>query len=143
LNKKQEMRQFTEFGVSLPDLLAEKYTKAEGRIVTAGDVIERVSKRMVSFNDVKDVLWKSTDKGGQFYGMQNVLAQSTSGMASNLKDAIDTMYYDIANSNSGVIKGAIKDITELVSHWRELTSVLAAGTMVYSANRLGLYTTDG
>jgi hypothetical protein len=138
LNKKQEMRQFTEFGVSLPDLLAEKYTKAEGRIVTAGDVIERVSKRMVSFNDVKDVLWKTTDKGGQFYGMQNVLAQSTSGMASNLKDAIDTMYYDIANSNSGVIKGAIKDITELVSHWRELTSVLAAGTMVYSANRLAM-----
>jgi hypothetical protein len=134
LNKKQEMRQFTEFGVSLPDLLAEKYTKAEGRIVTAGDVIERVSKRMVSFNDVKDVLWQSTDKGGKFYGMQNVLAQSTSGMASNLKDAIDTMYYDIANSNSGVIKGAIKDITELVSHWRELTSVLTAGTAAY-----GLY----
>jgi DNA-binding ferritin-like protein len=138
LNKKQEMRQFTQFGVSLPDLLAEKYTKAEGRIVTAGDVIERVSKRMVSFNDVKDVLWKSTDKGGQFYGMQNVLAQSTSGMASNLKDAIDTMYYDIANSNSGMIKGTIKNITELVSHWRELTSVLAAGTMVYSANRLAM-----
>jgi hypothetical protein len=134
LNKKQEMRQFTEFGVSLPDLLAEKYTKAEGRIVTAGDVIERVSKRMVSFNDVKDVLWQSTDKGGKFYGMQNVLAQSTSGMASNLKDAIDTMYYDIAKSNSGVIKGAIKDITELVSHWRELTSVLTAGTAAY-----GLY----
>jgi hypothetical protein len=134
LNKKQEMRQFTEFGVSLPDLLAKKYSEAEHRIVTAGDVIERVSKRMVSFNDVKDVLWKTTDKGGQFYGMQNVLAQSTSGMASNLKDAIDTMYYDIANSNSGVIKGAIKDITELVSHWRELTSVLTAGTAAY-----GLY----
>ena len=59
---------------------------------------------MVSFNDVQDVLGK-TDKGGQFYGMQGVLAQSTSGMASNLKDAIDTMYYDIANSNSGMIKG--------------------------------------
>ena len=134
----QEMRQFTEFGVSLPDLLAKKYSEAEHRIVTAGDVIERVSKRMVSFNDVKDVLWKSTDKGGQFYGMQDVLAQSTSGMASNLKDAIDTMYYDIANSNSGMIKGAIKNITELISHWRELTSVLAAGTMVYSANRLAM-----
>ena len=46
------------------------------------------------------------------------------------------MYYDIANSNSGMIKGAIKNITELVSHWRELTSVLAAGTFVYTANRL-------
>lgn len=136
MNKKQEMRQFTEFGVSLPDLLAEKYTKAEGRIVTAGDVIERVSKRMVSFNDVKDVLWQSTDKGGKFYGMQNVLAQSTSGMASNLKDVIDTMYYDIAKSNSGMIKGTIKNITELVSHWRELTSVLSAGTIVYGAYRL-------
>jgi hypothetical protein len=54
----QEMRQFTEFGVALPDLLAKKYSEAEHRIVTAGDVIERVSKRMVSFNDVKDVLWQ-------------------------------------------------------------------------------------
>ena len=93
----QEMRQFTEFGVSLPDMLAKKYTEAEGKIVTAGDVIERVSKRMVSFQDVKDVLWQSTDKGGKFAGMQEVLAQSTSGMASNLKDAIDTAYYNIGN----------------------------------------------
>lgn len=78
------------------------------------------------------------DKGGQFYGMQDVLAQSTSGMASNLKDAIDTMYYDIANSNSGVINGTIKDITELVSHWRELGAVVAAGTLVYSGHRLAM-----
>src|SRR5574344_10622 len=132
----QEMRQFTEFGVSLPDLLAKKYSEAEHRIVTAGDVIERVSKRMVSFNDVKDVLWKSTDKGGQFYGMQDVLAQSTSGMASNLKDAIDTMYYDIANSNSGMIKESITGITELVSHWRDFTSAMTAGLGIYSAYRL-------
>ena len=132
----QEMRQFTEFGVSLPDLLAKKYSEAEHRIVTAGDVIERVSKRMVSFKDVKDVLWKSTDKGGQFYGMQDVLAQSTSGMASNLKDAIDTMYYDIANSNSGMIKESIKGITELVSHWRDFTSAMTAGLGIYSAYRL-------
>jgi hypothetical protein len=134
----QEMRQFTEFGVALPDLLAQKYSKAEGRIVTAGDVIERVSKRMVSFNDVKDVLWQQTDKGGKFYGMQGVLAQSTSGMASNLKDAIDTMYYDIANSNSGVIKGTIKDITTLVGHWRELSAVLAAGTLVYGGTDIAM-----
>lgn len=38
----QEMRQFTEFGVSLPDLLAKKYSEAEHRIVTAGDVIEGI-----------------------------------------------------------------------------------------------------
>jgi pantothenate kinase type III len=90
-------------------------------------------------------LWQSTDKGGQFYGMQNVLAQTTSGMASNLKDAIDTMYYDIAKSNSGVIKGAIKDITELVSHWRELTSVLTAGTAAYGLywSKMAMLTTDG
>jgi hypothetical protein len=44
------------------------------------------------------------------------------------------MYYDIAKSNSGMIKGTIKNITELVSHWRELTSVLTAGTAAY-----GLY----
>jgi hypothetical protein len=70
--------------------------------------------------------------------MQNVLAQSTSGMASNLKDAIDTMYYDIANSNSGVIKGTIKDITTLVGHWRELSAVLAAGTLVYGGHNIAM-----
>jgi hypothetical protein len=134
----QEMRQFTEFGVSLPELLAKKYSEAEGKIVTAGDVIERVSKRMVSFNDVKDVLWKETDKGGKFYGMQNVLSQSVSGMASNLRDAIDTAYYDIANSNSGVIKESIKGLTELVSKWRELSSVLITGVAIYSVQRMGL-----
>lgn len=134
----QEMRQFTEFGVSLPEMLAKKYTEAEGKIVTAGDVIERVSKRMVSFNDVKDVLWKSTDKGGKFFGMQDVLAQSTSGMASNLKDAIDTAYYDIANSNSGVIKDTIKDVTSMVSHWKEFGAVLTSGLGIYSAYRLAM-----
>jgi len=132
----QEMRQFTEFGVSLPEMLAEKYTKAEGKIVTAGDVIERVSKRMVSFNDVKDVLWQSTNQGGKFYGMQDVLSKSVSGMASNLKDAIDTAYYDISNSNNTVIKEAIKGLTDLVSHWRELSSVLIAGVGAYSVVRL-------
>ena len=67
--------------------------------------------------------------------MQDVLAQSTSGMASNLKDAIDTMYYNIANSNSGPIKDSIKGITELVSHWRELASVLIGATTAYSMIR--------
>ena len=134
----QEMRQFTEFGVGLPELLAEKYSKAEGRIVTAGDVIERVSKRMVSFNDVKDVLWKSTDKGGKFYEMQNVLSQSTAGMASNLKDAIDTAYYDISHANSGVIKGTIKDITALVKRWRELGAALVSVGGVYALRKIGM-----
>ncbi|MBP8934178.1 MAG: hypothetical protein KBG68_00530 [Prevotella sp.] len=134
----QELRQFTEFGVSLPEMLAKKYTEAEGKIVTAGDVIERVSKRMVSFQDVKDVLWKATDKGGKFFGMQDVLAQSTSGMASNLKDAIDTAYYDIANSNSGVIKDTIKDVTSMVSHWKEFGAVLTSGLGVYSGYRLAM-----
>jgi hypothetical protein len=134
----QEMRQFTEFGVGLPEMLAEKYTKAEGRIVTAGDVIERVSKRMVSFNDVKDVLWNVTDKGGKFYGMQDVLSQSVSGMASNLKDAIDTMYYDITNSNSGVIKSTIKDITSLVGHWRELSNVIILSASAYSIHKFSV-----
>jgi hypothetical protein len=59
-------------------------------------------------------------------------------MASNLKDAIDTMYYDIANSNSGVIKGTIKDITTLVGHWRELSAVLAAGTLVYGGHNIAM-----
>ena len=35
--------------------------RLEGRIVSAGEVLDMISKKKVTFEDVKDVLWELTD----------------------------------------------------------------------------------
>ena len=54
--KGTELRQFTEAGIPLLQQLADEFTRLEGRVVSVGDVFDRISKREVSFQKVKDVL---------------------------------------------------------------------------------------
>ena len=53
----QELRQFTEAGIPMVEALADKFSKLENRVISAGEVIDMISKKKVSFEDVKDVLW--------------------------------------------------------------------------------------
>ena len=46
------------------DELAKLFTELEGRMVSAGDVFERISKRMVTFSDVEEVFTRMTNAGG-------------------------------------------------------------------------------
>ena len=39
-------------------------------VVKAGDVFERISKRMVTFRDVEEVFKRMTSSSGVFYNMQ-------------------------------------------------------------------------
>ena len=50
-----ELRQFTEAGVPMLDELAKYFSELENAEVTTAEVFERISKRMVSFNDVEDI----------------------------------------------------------------------------------------
>lgn len=52
----QEVRQFTEAGIPLLDELAKKFTELEGRVVSVGEVFDKISNREVPFQMVKDVL---------------------------------------------------------------------------------------
>lgn len=49
----QELRQFTEAGIPMVEALADKFSKLENRVVSAGEVIDMISKKKVSFEDVK------------------------------------------------------------------------------------------
>ena len=99
--KGTELRQFTEANIPLIDMLAERFTKLKGEIVSAGDIMDMISNKEVSFEDVKAVLWELTGEGGRFYNMQEVLSESVSAKWKNLADAIDLMFADIADSTSG------------------------------------------
>lgn len=119
-----ELRQFTEAGIPMLDELAKRFTELEGRVVSAGDVFERISKRMVSFKDVEAVFRSMTDAGGTFYKMQEKQSETLKGMISNLHDTIDLMMNDIGASQEGILKGSVEGTNALVRDWRKWSIVL-------------------
>ena len=120
----QELRQFTEAGIPLVDELAKRFTILENKVVSAGDVFDKISRKEVSFGMVKDVLWELTDEGGKFYNMQEALAESLAGKWSNLQDAWDVMMADIAEGNSGVLSDSLDMLTKLMEHWEDFAKVI-------------------
>lgn len=124
----QELRQFTEAGIPLVDELAKRFTVLENRVVSTGEVFDKISRKEVSFGMVKDALWELTDEGGKFYNMQEALAESLAGKWSNLQDAWDVMMADIAEGNSGVLSDSLEILTELMKHWKAMAAIL--GTLV-------------
>lgn len=129
----QELRQFTEAGIPLVDELAKRFTILENKVVSAGDVFDKISRKEVSFGMVKDVLWDLTNEGGKFYNMQEALAESLAGKWSNLQDAWDVMMADIAESNSGVLSDSLELLTDLMNHWEAVAAILGSLVGAYGA----------
>lgn len=109
--KGTELRQFTEAGIPLLEQLRKKFEELGETGITVGDVFDKISKREVSFQMVKDVLWDLTNEGGQFYNMQGALADTLAGKLSNLRDAYDVMLADIAESNNNTLSKGLDLIT--------------------------------
>lgn len=124
--KGTELRQLTEANIPMVDKLAERFTKLEGRIVSAGEVLDMISKKKVTFEDVKDVLWELTDDGGMFNNMQEVLSESAKSKWKNLADAIDIMLGDIAESMGSTLKWTAESLTTLAQNWKELVPAIEA-----------------
>ena len=119
-----EVRQFTEAGIPILDALAKKFSELEGRVVSVGDVFDKISRREVPFEMVRDVLWEMTDAGGQFYNMQAVLTESLSGKYDKLKDSLQIMIGDMAEASSGLIGGTLDMLTALTGKWKEIGAVI-------------------
>ena len=131
-----EVRQFTEAGVNILGELADIYTELEGRMVSVGEVQDRITRRMVEFGDIEEVFKRITSAGGIFYNMQEIQAETLAGMISNLKDNFDVMFNDIGKANDGVLKGFINILNDIVANWRILSNVLSAagvGFVLYAA----------
>ena len=137
--KGTELRQLTEAYIPIVDKLAERFSKLEGRIVSAGEVFDMISKKKVTFEDVKDVLWELTDDGGMFHNMQEVLSESVKSKWKNLADAIDIMLGDIAESMGSTLKWTAESLTTLAQNWKELVPAIAAAVGAFGVYRAGVY----
>lgn len=137
--KGTELRQLTEANIPMVDKLAERFSKLEGRIVSAGEVLDMISKKKVTFEDVKDVLWELTDDGGMFHNMQEVLSESGKSKWKNLADAIDIMLGDIAESMGSTLKWTAESLTTLAQNWKEVVPFITAATAAFGTYRVAVY----
>ena len=137
--KGTELRQLTEANIPMVDKLAERFSKLEGRIVSAGEVLDMISKKKVTFEDVKDVLWELTDDGGMFNNMQEVLSESVKSKWRNLADAIDIMLGDIAESMGSTLKWTAESLTTLAQNWKEVVPFITAATAAFGTYRVAVY----
>lgn len=119
-----EVRQFTEAGVNIYGKLAEYFTEIEGRAISTSEVVERVSKRLVSFADMEEIFKRFTDEGGEFFDMQRIQSETVRGQIQKLHDAYDQMLNTIGTANKGTIRSLTDAALDLVRNWREVAHVI-------------------
>ena len=131
-----EVRQFTEAGLNITQELANYFTELNGKMVTAGEVTEMITKRMVRFEDVAEVFKRVTSAGGMFYEMQEKQSEGLQGQIQRIGDAYSIMLNDIGKSNQGTIAGVLSTVRELIKNWRvvaEYIKMAAGAYLLYEA----------
>lgn len=118
-----EVRQFTEAGINMYGELQQYFKEVKGEAYTTAQIVDMISKRKVTFEDVEAIFQRMTDKGGTFYNMQEIQAETLQGKISNLKDAFDVMLNDIGKANEGTFKGLISGATEMLDNWQNIAKV--------------------
>ena len=127
----QEVRQFTEAGIPILDMLAKQFGEIEGRLVTAGEVFDKISKRQVPFEMVAKVFKDMTSEGGKFYNMQEIQADTLKGKLSNLADAYQIMFSEIGEATEGTMKGVVDWARSLAENYEEVGKTIAVATVSF------------
>lgn len=126
----RDARDFANAGLPIVASLAEHFTELEGKIVTTGDVYDRMSKKMVSYSDVMAILNKMTDEGGKFFEFQAKQAETLRVQMANLNLAWNNMLNDIGKSNQGLLTLPISGLKALLQNWQTIDRVLKS--MLYT-----------
>lgn len=120
----RDARDFANAGLPIVKTLADYYTELEGRVVSTGEVYERMSKKMVSYTDVMSVLNKMTDEGGKFFEFQAKQAQTLRVQMANLTLAWNNMLNEIGEGNQGLLSVPIQVLKSLFQGWKSISRVI-------------------
>lgn len=137
-----EAKQFAYANIPIYEMVRRKLEELEGQAVSTAQVMERMKKREIGFDIVKDVLWDMTDEGGKFYNMQEALAGSVKTSWKLVRDNIELMFGEIAE---GAVGSSLKSLAEILQgltrEWRTVGTVVgtaAAGLGIYKVATLGV-----
>lgn len=121
-----EVRQFTEAGINMYGELQKLFKTRDQADYTTAQIVDMISKRKVTFEDVEQVFENLTSKEGIFYNMQEIQAETLQGKISNLKDSIDVMLNSIGKANEDTLKGSIDTVKVLIDNWETVVNVAKA-----------------
>lgn len=121
-----EVRQFTEAGINLYGELQRYFEEVKGEAYTTAQIVDMISKRKVTFEDIENIFKRLTDSGGLFYNMQEIQAETLQGKISNLKDSIDVMLNSIGKANEDTLKGSIDTVKVLIDNWETVVNIAKA-----------------
>lgn len=132
----QELRQFTEAGIPLVDLLAEKFSELNGKAIKTSDVFELISKRAVPFSMIAEIFEDLTEKGGMFYQMQEKQAATLAGRWEKLKDAYDIGLQSVGNTKTfevynNLVLGVLNLIAKNLRLLPKLIEGVSAAWLIY------------
>lgn len=134
------LRQFSMNNIPMLKMLADYYTEVEKRAVSTAEVQKRISQRKVSYEDVAEQIKRMTNEGGMFYNMQEKISESVAAKWKNLKDSLDIMYGDMAESKIGdLLKGTAETLMQLTTRWRQLIPVLALAAMWFGVMKVSQF----
>lgn len=133
------LRQFSMNNIPMLKMLAEYYSEVEKRAVSTAEVQKRISQRQVSYEDVEAQIKRMTDEGGMFYNMQEKISESVAAKWKNLRDSMDIMYGEMAESGLGqVLKDTATALMGLTTHWQEMITLIGVGAAVWGTWRASL-----
>lgn len=120
----RDARMFLNAGIPLVKNLADHYTELEGKMVSVGDVYDRIKKKAIGYNDVMQVITEMTDEGGKFFDFQAKMADTLKVQLANLTLAWNNMLNEIGKSEQGVLVGGIKGLKELFLQWENINKAI-------------------
>lgn len=120
----RDARDFANAGLAIVPMLSKYYSELEGRVVSVGDVYDRMSKKMVAYKDVMAVINQATDEGGKFFDFQAKQAETLKVQMNNLTLALNNMFNEIGQSNQYILTLPVKGLKTLLSHWKDINSAI-------------------
>ncbi len=131
------LRQFAMANVPVLRMLSENMG------ISAKEVRERVRKKEVSYDDVKDILEQLTNDGGMFYNAQETMSEALNAKFKNLRDAFDIMYGEIAEGGVGdALKSLATTLTEMAKHWERVGKDVLLASVSFGAMRAATLLTN-
>jgi len=139
----QEVRQLTEAGIPVINLLADAFSKLEGRAVSTNEVFAKISNRLVPFKMIKDIFTDMSSEGGMFYNMQEIQSETLAGKISNLTDAYQIMFASMGNEGlmNDALKGGVDLLMNMAKNWKDVAATIVpviAAIGIYKATMLSL-----
>ena len=111
-----ELRQFSEAGVPLLELLGKSLNKAQG------EIRQLVTDGKITCADVEKALKSTTEAGGQFFDLMKRQSQTTLGAFSNFGDAVEQLQAAIGANTNGIIKDLTVLATNLVNATKDFVN---------------------